>query len=455
MLGRRIDAHTHRFAVRRQGTPSREGPFRLRQRHGPATQLLLHLRVCKQAAPTRHQGNTSLHDASHRRAPTQGLPNTADKLRSGARVRPGRRGHEPAPPSAERCRRKLRQLHPLVRRRLARLQLHQQLVRCATAIALARCRAGRHVQSQRALRPRAQLLVDLDACARAQTLPLAPSIRELRLPDLARVRLRASTRECCRTQAPHRLPHGHAGRPGASTHQAASARSAAALDVARSSSTRACERARQQDCESSSRTQRARLGSSTPAEPALIRSPRAARPWVRRTPRISCEAVPASVPAGAGMRRHLHSGNRCRRKLRQLHALVRRRPRSSRPSPFAVSAHSPRSIAAFATTRAAAACGSQSRASRARTSRRYALRLVAERRRSLRAMSAARRAATTACRDSPRHIGSHRRRATLPATASAMDCAACTRSDPRQVPTIACKSDAIMPSIDASASCHP
>ena len=44
-------------------------------------------------------------------------PNTADKLRSGARVQPGRRGHEPAPSSAERCRRKLRQFHPLVRRR--------------------------------------------------------------------------------------------------------------------------------------------------------------------------------------------------------------------------------------------------------------------------------------------------------------------------------------------------
>ena len=43
-------------------------------------------------------------------------PNTADKLRSGARVQPSRRGHEPAPPSAERCRRKLRQLHPLVGR---------------------------------------------------------------------------------------------------------------------------------------------------------------------------------------------------------------------------------------------------------------------------------------------------------------------------------------------------
>ena len=46
-----------------------------------------------------------------------GPPNTADKLRSGARVRPGRRGHEAACPSWQPCRRKLRQLHPLVRRR--------------------------------------------------------------------------------------------------------------------------------------------------------------------------------------------------------------------------------------------------------------------------------------------------------------------------------------------------
>jgi hypothetical protein len=29
---------------------------------------------------------------------------------------------------------------------------------------------------------------------------------------------------------------------------------------------------------------------------------------MRRTPGISCEAVPASDPAGAGMRRHVHSG---------------------------------------------------------------------------------------------------------------------------------------------------
>ncbi len=30
---------------------------------------------------------------------------------------------------------------------------------------------------------------------------------------------------------------------------------------------------------------------------------------VRRTPRISCEAVPASIRASAGIRRHVHSGN--------------------------------------------------------------------------------------------------------------------------------------------------
>ena len=35
-----------------------------------------------------------------------------------------------------------------------------------------------------------------------------------------------------------------------------------------------------------------------------------ALPAVRRTPGISCEAVTASMPlAGAGMRRHVHSGN--------------------------------------------------------------------------------------------------------------------------------------------------
>ena len=48
--------------------------------------------------------------------------NTGDKLRSGARVHSVRRGHSAAPPAERRlrregwCRRKLRQLHPLVRR---------------------------------------------------------------------------------------------------------------------------------------------------------------------------------------------------------------------------------------------------------------------------------------------------------------------------------------------------
>ena len=46
-----------------------------------------------------------------------GPPNTGDKLRSGARVQPRRRGHEAALLAVERCRRKLRQLHPLVRPR--------------------------------------------------------------------------------------------------------------------------------------------------------------------------------------------------------------------------------------------------------------------------------------------------------------------------------------------------
>ncbi len=50
------------------------------------------------------------------RALRYGPPNTGDKLRSGARVRPGRRGHEAACPFWQPCRRKLRQLHPLVRR---------------------------------------------------------------------------------------------------------------------------------------------------------------------------------------------------------------------------------------------------------------------------------------------------------------------------------------------------
>ena len=41
--------------------------------------------------------------------------NTAHKLRSGARVSPGQRGHEAACPFWPPCRRKLRQLHALVR----------------------------------------------------------------------------------------------------------------------------------------------------------------------------------------------------------------------------------------------------------------------------------------------------------------------------------------------------
>jgi len=44
-----------------------------------------------------------------------------------------------------------------------------------------------------------------------------------------------------------------------------------------------------------------------PARRAGGRCP--SRPYVRRTPRISCEAVPASNPAGAGMRRHLHTSS--------------------------------------------------------------------------------------------------------------------------------------------------
>ena len=55
---------------------------------------------------------------------TTGLPNTGVKLRSGARVYPSRRGHEPAPPAQPflpfetGCRRELRQLERLVRRLL-------------------------------------------------------------------------------------------------------------------------------------------------------------------------------------------------------------------------------------------------------------------------------------------------------------------------------------------------
>jgi hypothetical protein len=46
---------------------------------------------------------------------SSGPPNTGDKLRSGARVHAAnRRGHEAACPFWQPCRRKLRQLHPLV-----------------------------------------------------------------------------------------------------------------------------------------------------------------------------------------------------------------------------------------------------------------------------------------------------------------------------------------------------
>jgi putative transcriptional regulator len=56
------------------------------------------------------------------KAVTRVRPNPGDKLRSGARVHFGRRGHSATPPAERRlrregwCRRKLRQLHPLVRR---------------------------------------------------------------------------------------------------------------------------------------------------------------------------------------------------------------------------------------------------------------------------------------------------------------------------------------------------
>jgi ribosomal protein L34 len=43
--------------------------------------------------------------------PRSGRPNTGDKLRSGARVQPSRRGHEAACPCWQPCRRKPRQLH--------------------------------------------------------------------------------------------------------------------------------------------------------------------------------------------------------------------------------------------------------------------------------------------------------------------------------------------------------
>ena len=55
-----------------------------------------------------------------------GRQNTGDKLRSGARVLPRRRGHEAACPCWQPCRRKLRQLHPLVRRPRAQSLLSQR-----------------------------------------------------------------------------------------------------------------------------------------------------------------------------------------------------------------------------------------------------------------------------------------------------------------------------------------
>jgi hypothetical protein len=67
-----------------------------------------------------------------------GPSNTADKLRSGARVHARRRGHEAALPSSPRCRRELRQLHPLVRRSrppLARPPLHACLTAGSTTAA--------------------------------------------------------------------------------------------------------------------------------------------------------------------------------------------------------------------------------------------------------------------------------------------------------------------------------
>ena len=60
-------------------------------------------------------------------------PNTGDKLRSGARVRTGRRGHEASCPSWQPCRRKLRQLHPLVRRR-ATLDCHYLCLACGGCV---------------------------------------------------------------------------------------------------------------------------------------------------------------------------------------------------------------------------------------------------------------------------------------------------------------------------------
>jgi hypothetical protein len=74
-----------------------------------------HANVPLRAAPA------IIRSPSHRHRSATGPPNTGDKLRSGARVHPRRRGHEAAPPAERRlrregwCRRKLRQLHPLVR----------------------------------------------------------------------------------------------------------------------------------------------------------------------------------------------------------------------------------------------------------------------------------------------------------------------------------------------------
>ena len=72
----------------------------------------------------------------------------------------------------------------------------------------------------------------------------------------------------------------------------------------------------------------------------------AALAMVRRTPGISCEAVPASMPStGAGMRRHVRCWQPCRRKLRQLHPLVRRRS-SLLPTTSVASDVAPGSMAA-------------------------------------------------------------------------------------------------------------
>ena len=96
----------------------------------------------------------------HRRS-RHGPPNTGDKLRSGARVRPRRRGHSAAPPAERRlrregwCRRKLRQLHPLVRRRAAAQSFGVSPVaaRCRPASAPEHSRHGR-ARRRRPARPR-------------------------------------------------------------------------------------------------------------------------------------------------------------------------------------------------------------------------------------------------------------------------------------------------------------